>query len=144
MGCSPFGQVVFPSMSEVPSRGNGRPPKLTPELREQLLKWLRAGLPLSLATAMAGVHESNVRIWRAKSRSGTRGYRGFDEDVVQAMSEGEAVNVARISAAGKTNWRAAAWLLERTHPERWGPPQPFLVPNVPPLDPVRTDDQAGL
>lgn len=135
-------------MSEVPAQGKqGRPPKLTPALRDELLKWLRAGLPLTLATALTGVHESNVRVWRAKSRARTRGYIGFDEDVTQAMNEGEAINVAKIAAAGKSNWRAAAWLLERTNPDRWGPPPPpSLIPDVPPLPdsaPVN-DDQTGL
>lgn len=29
--------------------------------------------------------------------------------------------VGLVAAGAKTNWRAAAWLLERRHPERWAP-----------------------
>ncbi|MGZ4254810.1 MAG: hypothetical protein ACXVS6_22675 [Solirubrobacteraceae bacterium] len=32
----------------------------------------------------------------------------------------EPVLVARVAQAAQHNWRAAAWLLERRHPERWG------------------------
>lgn len=123
-----------------------RPPRLTPQLRQELLKWLRAGLPLSLACSFIDVHESNVRVWRARSRAGVRGYRNFDEDVKHAINEGEATLVAQITVAGKTNWRAHAWLLERMNPERWGPPAPPApIPDAPPLgSESRSDDQAGL
>lgn len=144
-------------MSELPEQPQdrpegqkrGRPPKLTPQVRDDLLKWLRNGLPLELAARMAGTHDATVRAWRAKSRSGVRGYKGFDADVEQALAEGEGVNVARIVHAGKSNWRAAAWLLERQFPNKYGPPPPPLplqVPDVPPLsaDEARSDDQAGL
>jgi hypothetical protein len=45
------------------------------------------------------------------------------EELVGEPAEGacdEPWLVGQITAAAATNWRAAAWLLERRYPERWG------------------------
>jgi hypothetical protein len=40
--------------------------------------------------------------------------------------------VAYVASAARSQWRAAAWLLERRHPERWGPVRPAEPePDVP-------------
>jgi hypothetical protein len=54
--------------------------------------------------------------------------------------------VAQVAAGAKTNWRAAAWLLERRYPERWGPvrrqdDQEPGAPVVRPDDPFAEVDQ---
>jgi hypothetical protein len=55
--------------------------------------------------------------------------------------------VAQVAAGAKTNWRAAAWLLERRYPERWGPvrPQDESEPGAPVVvgadDPFQEVDQ---
>jgi hypothetical protein len=43
--------------------------------------------------------------------------------------------VALVAAASKTNWRAAAFLLERHYPERWAPVRrPQAEPELPGVD----------
>ena len=42
--------------------------------------------------------------------------------------------VAQVAAGAKTQWRAAAWILERRYPERWGPPRPAEEPDAPAVD----------
>jgi hypothetical protein len=101
--------------------------------RQALLKWLRAGLPIDTAARLADLSPDTVMRWRAKSTQRVRGYITLEADIQKALAEGEAVHLARIAEAGKTNWRASAWLLERQHPEKWGPPSP-LVPDAPPLN----------
>jgi hypothetical protein len=32
--------------------------------------------------------------------------------------------IGLVAQGAKTNWRAAAWLLERRYPQRWGPVRP--------------------
>ena len=47
-------------------------------------------------------------------------YRDFYLAVEQARAEAESIQVVRVSqAANNGSWQAAAWLLERRHPERW-------------------------
>jgi hypothetical protein len=95
--------------------------KLTPQRRHDLLKWLKAGLPIETAARLVDINPATVRQWRARSVEGVRGYARLESEIQQALAEGEAINLARISEAGKTNWRAAAWLLERMYPGKWGP-----------------------
>jgi hypothetical protein len=50
-------------------------------------------------------------------------FRAFRERMEEAKARGEVRNVAVIAkAATDGSWAAAAWLLERQHPERWGKP----------------------
>ena len=43
----------------------------------------------------------------------------FADELTRATAKGEATLVEAIRAHRYTDWRAAAWLLERRHPERW-------------------------
>lgn len=50
-------------------------------------------------------------------------YRDFRAAVERARAEAEATLVARVAKAAQNgSWSAAAWLLERRAPERWGKP----------------------
>jgi hypothetical protein len=43
--------------------------------------------------------------------------------------------IAQVAAGAKTNWRAAAWILERRYPERWAPVRrPQAEPELPAVD----------
>ena len=50
--------------------------------------------------------------------------------------------VALVNDAATTNWRAAAWILERRFPQRWGPER-LRARDVPPV-PSTTSEIDGL
>jgi transposase len=97
----------------------GRPTKLTPELQDDLVVLLAAGSPVGLAARTVGVSRRSVVRWL--------GGRGLREHVERARADGpehsdavaEARLVTLIARAASTDWTAAAFLLERQHPERW-------------------------
>lgn len=100
--------------------------KLTPEVTDQITRLIRVGNTVEIAAAAAGISRSTFFAWMdrgKKSGASNAPYREFREAVGQARAEAEAVLVGRVSkAAANGSWSAAAWLLERRAPERWGKP----------------------
>ena len=47
-------------------------------------------------------------------------YLEFFGAVTKGAADGEMAAAARIHAASQTTWQAAAWLLERRYPDKWG------------------------
>jgi transposase len=104
-----------------------RPTKLTDDVSDRLVALLRVGVAVDVAAETVGIAPSTFRAWMQRGeRGGPRDapYRTFREAVERARGEHEAILAAATSrAAGRGSWRAAAWLLERAYPERWGPPE---------------------
>jgi Helix-turn-helix domain of resolvase len=105
----------------------GRPTKLTPELADELVVLLAAGVPVGHAARAVGVSRWTLARWM---RDGLR------KEVEQARAEGPEVDaraearlVALVTRAAQGDWQAAAWWLERHYPERWSPqePPPYVV-----------------
>jgi hypothetical protein len=98
-----------------------RPTKLTPEITEQICQVLSAGNYIETAAAYVGISRATLYEWLRKgAREGSGRYAGFVSAVERAMAEAEVRSVARIAQAEGTDWRAAAWRLERRAPGRFG------------------------
>jgi hypothetical protein len=99
--------------------------QLDDELVDRLVSVLRTGGYLTTARLTVGLARGTFDDWMRRGRS-DRGqdepYRRFRARIKAAQAEGEAINVAHVAQAARDDWHAAAWILERTHPERWGPP----------------------
>lgn len=95
----------------------GRATKLTPERQRAICDMVRDGVCLGAAAEAAGVSSVTVYRWRQSTRSP---YREFAAELEQALGEAEARYVNHISQAAETTWQAAAWMLERRWPKRWG------------------------
>jgi hypothetical protein len=73
------------------------------------------------ACMAAGIDQSTFYRWLQKAEKHKRSkYSKFRKRLQAAEAEGELANLQAIIEAGKRDWRARAWLLERRHPERWG------------------------
>lgn len=105
------------------------------------------GKPLDAALEAAGLPKTG-RV--AAKRARIRALRGYREAVLNALADAEASAVLKISTAAKDDWRAAAWLLERAHPERWAKPSPRGAriakqppPDADPPKPERPEEPNG-
>lgn len=99
----------------------GRHSKLTPEVQEKIVGVLRSGNYAQVAAQCAGIGETTFYRWLQQGEEEESGiYRDFREAVKNAEAEAEADSVAIIETAGRKEWQARAWLLERKHPYRWG------------------------
>lgn len=102
-----------------------RPSKLTPEVQARLVAGIRHGLTHKTACAATGVAPRTFQTWIARGRlpgKANARHRHLVEAVERARAAREADLAARLLlAAQRGSWRAAAWLLERQYPERWGP-----------------------
>ena len=97
-------------------RRTGPKTKLTVELTEQIVSMLRGGVPAATAIAAVSLGKSTFYEWMSSERPE---HARFAERVREAQAFGEASLVSRIATASRENWGAAAWLLERTVPERY-------------------------
>jgi transposase-like protein len=100
----------------------GRPSKLTPELREEIVSLIKTGNFIEMTCAIAGINKSTFYDWMRRGKESKRHtrYKKFYNEVTQAQAWSEARDVAIISKHAETSWRAAAWKLERRFSQRWG------------------------
>ncbi|GIW89988.1 MAG: hypothetical protein KatS3mg109_0420 [Pirellulaceae bacterium] len=80
---------------------------------------------METAAAMAGVSKQWLyETLRRGARDAAAGKHTaeaeFADAVKKADAKAEAMAIARITEAGRTQWQALAWRLERRYPERWG------------------------
>jgi transposase len=110
----------------------GRKSILSESLTDDLVRLLAAGNYLEIALDAIGLGRSTFYEWLERGELDEGGakkdeaYRKFRERIEKARAEGEARNVTVVAAAAAEDWKAAAWMLERQFPERWG--------RVPPKD----------
>lgn len=100
----------------------GRPTKLTPKMRKEIVDLLKAGNYIGTACILAGVSTSTYYRWINAANKSTRPnkYTKFRDEVEKAKAFAEARDVASITKHSEKHWQSAAWRLERKHPESWG------------------------
>ena len=101
----------------------GSTPKLTETLIENLAASIRSGCYVETAVAMAGISKQAFYRWlkQAEGDESTELTKKLSDAVKKAMAEAEIRDLSVIDvAAQQGQWQAAAWRLERKHPERWG------------------------
>jgi hypothetical protein len=87
---------------------------LTPEVEAKILGAIRdGGMSFRTACAYAGISEDTL--WRRRKADPE-----FAARVEHAIEMFKAKMVTLIVAAAPKNWSAAAWMVERKHPEEFG------------------------
>lgn len=105
--------------SDEKSKG-GRPTKFTPEVRARIIDALADGNYIETACALADVTYRCFREWVKQGQAEGEGeFFQFSQDVTRAMADAEAKSIAMVRTHSADDWRAAAWILERRHPDRW-------------------------
>jgi len=94
--------------------------KFDEDRQRRILKDLADGQTRACAAARAGISESTLQKWMARGRKGEEPFDTFVTAVKKAERDAEAVAVGEIRKAGKKNWTAYAWWLERKYPQSWG------------------------
>lgn len=100
----------------------GRRPKLTPEIQKSVVKILAHCGRVEDACVTAGISISTFYQWKAQGQKQSRGaYRDFLEALERAEVQRRLTREAKILKAGEKDWRAIAWMMERTEPKRYAP-----------------------
>lgn len=100
-----------------------RPQKLTPETHAKIIAFIKTGVTNETAANAAGISETTFYRWMqegADSDDDNDPRRQFRESVMRARAERESYLAGLIVRAAPDDWKAAAWLLERGLPDRWG------------------------
>jgi hypothetical protein len=137
--------------------------KLTPEVVALFTTSIRAGASLDTAAKYVGVAQGTMRKWLSEGRNALQRagspeeadpkYRdqvAFVVEVDEALSEFKINLTGTILVAGREQWQANAWLLERRFPDEFGrrqridhanaEGQPFQVAPTPLFDPSKLSD----
>lgn len=132
------------------NRGRGRPTKLTDEVTQAIVEILARGGYAETAAVAAGISKATFYEWMGRgdpagSKKVDEPYRVFRLKIEEARAQGESVRVQQVAAAAADGeWRAAAWMLEREFPDRWGGPRARNVsPAVHPDDFAAGEASAG-
>lgn len=96
-----------------PPRPTGRPrTTMTPEVEAGILTGIRLGLTPTAASQAHGICHQTYSSHRSRNPE-------FAAAVEAAVAVGERNALASIVRKMQTDWRAAAWFLERRFPQRW-------------------------
>ena len=100
----------------------GRKTRLTEQVQREICGHVNAGAPIPYAANASGVPWPTVRDWLKKGRAGEQPYADFVAAIKEAKAKWVTGAVRRVNRAGKKNWKADAWMLER-RVKAFRPPQ---------------------
>lgn len=85
--------------------------KRTEKKVAELVAAVETGVSIESACAMVGIHRSTWYEWRERPEIEAR--------LDRALAVAESRLLDSIREAGRDDWRASAWILERRYPETW-------------------------
>jgi hypothetical protein len=95
--------------------------KFTPELGNKICALVRAGNYVETAMVASGITRQTLMRWLRAGKAGeSKELVEFNERYSKACAESEALFLGVIQKSAAEHWQAAAWILERRFPEKWG------------------------
>jgi hypothetical protein len=120
----------------------GRPSGLTPEIQETLCLALRNGNFVDTACIIAGISKQTFYTWAKLGNKEQPGepHREFLDSIKKALAEAESSAILAIRGAGRFQWQALAWFLERRFRDKWAKNSDLgtATPNVNAASPMMT------
>ena len=103
----------------------GRPSKLTPAVHDIIVQALASGCYRETAATCAGIAVSTFYNWMERGEADIEHgkktpYMELVEAINKAEAQAELDALEMIRKAAPKNWNAAAWMLERKNPAKWG------------------------
>lgn len=99
--------------------------KYSPELVKEICEWIAKGTTNQDVCAVVGIDKTTYYDWlREENTDGTknRAYKPhLSHSIKKAYALRKTTLINRIMSASKVSWQAAAWYLERTEPDQFGP-----------------------
>lgn len=107
------------------TKPTGRPTILSKDLVDSIAEVVRAGAFYEEAALTVGIGRSTLYKWREEGEADIEHGKAtlaayFVDALTRASAEAEQAAAQAILSARYTDWRAAAWYLERRNPGRWG------------------------
>ncbi|MFY9341223.1 MAG: hypothetical protein WAT39_01955 [Planctomycetota bacterium] len=87
---------------------------MTPEQEQQLLNYLRGGVPQSVAAEAVGLRPQAISVKKLRNYKHNRPFLRL---LAQARAQGAILLLKKIRES--PDWRARAWQLERSYPEQF-------------------------
>ena len=97
--------------------------KFSPETANIILTIISAGGYVETAAGHAGISKVTVYNWLKRGRAKDckdAALAQFAADYDATIAKAELLLLQKIQAASHDTWTAAAWILERRFPDRWG------------------------
>lgn len=87
----------------------------------KLKEAFRLGASIEIACGYAGIDESSYYVWQKKADNGEKEYIDLFKVIKGSMAIGDMKCLDKITQAAEGGvWQAAAWKLERRHPDEYG------------------------
>ena len=94
---------------------------MTPEVHETIIDSVKAGMTYRLACVRVDIDESTLYRWLTAGETQVRGqFCEFRKDFMRAIADSAEVLLNQIRVKAPTDWRAAAFMLERRFPDDYG------------------------
>ena len=94
--------------------------KISHELALAFCALVESGMPIGRCCDLLHITESSYRRWVDKAKAGEEPYIGFVRMLAAADARKTARLLSGIEEQGKKDWKALAWILERSNKEEFG------------------------